>query len=332
MKVAILGNKDFDSLEFHLNDSLTFLGHNVFHVYIKDIIHVPYRYNYWGIKLIPKYDTFIFNIIANKIIEQNPDLVICSYRFIHPDCIKKIKASLPNVPVIHINPDAITTFEYQQTFASDYDFYFTQEPYIVDFMSKKIKLNVHNLPEAFNPRIHKPLDVDRNELERKIDIDVVAFGTMYPYRSNIMSEIIKQGVNVALFGVPDRRFPNKIITQNFKNEYITGQRKAEVLYGSKIVFNNFHYAEIESANVKYFEISGIGGFQICDYKPTLKEYSKIDVEKYTFKNINEAIDLIKYYLPRPEERYSLANEQMEYFNLHHTYEHRINQIMNVVFS
>ena len=43
-------------------------------------------------------------------------------------------------------------------------------------------------------------------------------------------------------------------------------------------------------NVKFFEIGGIGAFQICDYKPIIQEYSIIDPEKFTYKNINEAIE------------------------------------------
>ena len=52
--------------------------------------------------------------------------------------------------------------------------------------------------------------------------------------------------------------------------------KSNLLFGSKIVFNNLHYAEIESVNCKFFEILGIGGFQICDYRPIINEYSKVD--------------------------------------------------------
>jgi hypothetical protein len=93
------------------------------------------------------------------------------------------------------------------------------------------------------------------------------------------------------------------ITKSFRNEYITGDRKAEVLFGSKIVLNNFHYAEINSANVKFFEINGIGAFQLCDYKPVLEEYSAVDVEKFTYKTIDEAIEKIKYFLDQPLLRY-----------------------------
>lgn len=326
MKVAILGSKDYDSLEFHINDSLTFLGHQVFHIDIKDLFKIPYRFNYWGMKFFPSYDKYTFSKVAKAIVEQNPDLVICTYRFIHPDCIEFIKNNLKNTKVIHVNPDQLTTLQHQQIFASPYDAYFTKDPFMVDFMKNKIKLNTFYLPESFNPRIHKTIDVDRTELENKTGIDVVCFGTMYPYRAKMVSELVKSGAVVTLFGTPDRRFPRNEIMGNFKNEFITGSRKAEVLLGSKIVFNNFHYAEIESANVKFFEIAGIGAFQICDYKPTLQEYTKIDVESFTFKSIDAAYDLIKYYIDKPELRYQLANEQREHFLDNHTYEHRINQI------
>lgn len=331
MNIIIIGNKGFDTLEYHFADSFRFLGHQVTIVDISDVIPASYTINYHAIKYFKRYDEFLFRRLAKRVIDLNPDLVIGTYRFINPLCIQSIKKELPLIPIIHINPDAITTFEYQQIFASPYDFYFTKDPFIVNFMQAKMKLNAHYLPEALNPRVHQSPHVNRLDLEKSVGIDVVSFGTMYPYRAKMISELIKQGIDVTLFGVPDRRFSSEEISRNFINEYITGNRKAEILFGSKIIFNNFHYAEIESSNVKYFEISGIGGFQICDYKPILEEYSKIDVNKYTYKTIDEAIELIKYYLPRPEERHRLADEQMEYFHQNHTYEHRVTQILNTIF-
>lgn len=326
MKITLFGSKNFDSLEYHLNDSFCFLGHEIFHLDITDVISVPYKYNYFATKFVKRYDEFVFKKVAQKIIDSEPELVVCTYRFINPICIKLIKKALPNVNVIHINPDQLTTLEYQQIFASPYDAYFTKDHYMVDFMKNKMSLNVFYLPEAFNLRIHQTIDLDRLELERIIDIDVVTFGTMYPYRAKMVSELINRGVNLSLFGTPDRRFPKNEITANFRNEFITGTRKSEVLLGSKIVFNNFHYAEIESANVKFFEIAGIGGFQICDYKPVLKEYSKVDIDKFTFKSIDEAYELIQYYLDKPLLRHELAEEQRAHFLQNHTYEHRISEI------
>jgi spore maturation protein CgeB len=330
MKITLFGSKDYDSLEFHLNDSFNFLGHRVTHIDVKDIINLPFKYNYFATKFFKKYDEYLFRKVAIKIIESEPELVICTYRFIHPICIQLIKVALPHVPVIHINPDQLTTLEYQQIFASPYDAFFTKDHYMVDFMKNKMRLNTFYLPEALNVRIHKMPTANRLERERRLDIDVVAFGTMYPYRENIIKQILKEGIKVDLFGTPDRRFAQPEIEKCFRNEFITGDRKAEVLFGAKIVFNNFHYAEIQSANVKFFEIAGIGGFQLCDYKDVLREYSAIPVEQFTYKNIGEAIDLIKYYIDKPNLRHDLAQKQHDHFVVNHTYEHRLKQLLSVL--
>jgi len=330
MKITLFGSKDFDSLEYHLNDSFSFLTYDVTHIDVKDVISIPYKYNYFATKFIKQYDEYLFKKIAIKIIDSEPDLVVCTYRFTHPLCIELVIRALPNVKVVHVNPDQLTTLEYQQIFASPYHAYFTKDHYMVDFMKTKMGLNTFYLPEAFNPRVHKMPNVDREVLEQKINIDVVAFGTMYPYRANMIEQLINAGIDISLFGTPDKRFGKEEIEKKFRNEYITGDRKVEVLYGSKIVFNNFHYAEIESANVKFFEISGIGGFQICDYKATLEEYSTIPLDKFTFKSIYEAVDLIKYYLNKPALRHELALEQYNHFISNHTYEHRIKQMLQML--
>jgi len=331
MKVAIIGNKGFDTLEYHLADSFRFLNHQVTIFDLTEVIPVNYSINYHAIKYFKKYDEFIFKKLTKKIIEIKPDLVIGTYRFINPLCIKLIKKELPNTPVIHVNPDQLTTLELQQIFASPYDFYFTKDPYIVNFMKQKMNLNAIYLPEAFNPRVHEKPKVSRVDLEEKANIDVLVFGYLYPYRVNMIKQLIKSSVKVTLFGKKDKRFFDPGLDKYFHNEWITGERKAELLYGSKIVFNNFHYAEIESVNCKFFEIAGIGAFQICDYRPTIDEYTKVDSEKFTFKSIDEAIDLIKFYLDKPTLRHEIANVQYEYFMKNHTYEHRVNHILETVF-
>jgi spore maturation protein CgeB len=328
MRITLFGSKDFDSLEYNLNDSLTYLGHAVTHIDIDDIITIPFKYNFYATKFIKAYDEFVFKKVAQRIINSDAELIICVYRFINPLCIKLIKKSLPNIKVVHINPDAVTTFQYQQIFASPYDAYFTKDQFILDFMKNKMGLNTFYLPEAFNPRVHKMPRLDKSEIEKNIGLDVITFGSIYPYRANMIRHLINSGIKVQLFGTPDKRFATAEINNCFMNEYITGARKSELIFGSKIVFNNFHYAEVNSANVKFFEIGGIGGFQICDFKPCLHEYSIIPIEKFTYKSVGEAVDLIKFYLDKPNLRHELALEQYKHFISNHTYEHRINQMFD----
>jgi spore maturation protein CgeB len=329
MKVALLGSKDFDSLEFHLAETFKLLGHNLFHVDMTDYIPIKYIYSYWASKLIPKYSDFLFDKLADRIIKDKPELVVCTYRFIPVSCIQKLKRQLPNVPVVQVNPDQITTFEKQQIFSSPYDFYFTKDPYIQEFMKNKAGQNAHYLPEAFNPAIHKLPSLGKVRLESEVNIDVLVFGSLYPYRAKMVKKLVDAGINVTLFGDKQHTMPE--LDKYFVNEWITGERKAELLAGAKIVFNNFHFAEIESVNCKFFEIIGCGGFQICDYKSTIDDYSIVDPKRFTFRNIDEAIELIKYYLDKPELRFKMVDEQRAHFLDYHTYEKRVAEMLKIIF-
>lgn len=332
MKIAIIGSSGFDTLEYHFSDAFRRQNHDVSILDLTSVIPFKYSINYHAIKYLKWYDEYIFKQLARKVVELKPDLVIGTYRFINPICIKIIRKEMPGVPIIQINPDALTTFEHQQVFASPYDFFFTKDPYIVSFMKEKMKLNAVYLPEAFNPKVHIKPTLNRTELEERTDIDVLTFGHIYPYRTKMIKRLISAGIKVSLFGKRDKRFACPEVDQYFRNEWITGEVKSNLLYGSKIVFNNLHYAEIESVNCKFFEISGIGAFQICDYRPIISEYSKVDSSKFTFKTIDEAIELIKHYLDKPALRHEIAQDQYEHFMAHHTYDHRVKQIMDTVYA
>jgi spore maturation protein CgeB len=333
MKVRIVGSKGFDGLEYHLNDAFVFLGHDCA---IIDITNAPpnvtsSKIQYYLRRFNSTFDEYMHEQLAKRVIADKPDLVICTYRFLHPLLVTRLKAALKGVPIVQINPDAITSFESQQIFASDYDFYFTKDPFIVRFMRDKMKLNTHYFPECFNARMHQRPNESRVVMEEKINLEVMVFGNMYPYRVRMIEQLVRAGLNVTLFGLIHKSFPPHL-RHLFTSKDIRGQEKADIVYGSKIVFNNFHYAEIECVNCKFFEIMGIGGFQICDYKPTVEEYSSVDPELFTFNKIEQAIDLMQHYRDKPELRHQIADQQHAHFQLHHTYEHRVKQVLDTVFA
>ncbi|MEM6965885.1 MAG: glycosyltransferase, partial [Bacteroidota bacterium] len=296
----------------------------------REIMKVPKRADMLLKQFSSKYDDFISNRMFSKIKAYLPELIIVTYRHVNPMLIGRLKKELPSRPiVIQINVDQLSTLRNQQVLASDYDYYFTKDPYMVQFMRSKAGLNAFYLPEAHNKNIHVKPNINKKELEEKIDIDVLVFGNIYPYRARIVQHLISKGIKVKLFGKRGTYFPN-YLNSYFQNLFITGDKKSEFLYGAKIVFNNFHYAEIESANCKYFEINGIGAFQICDYKPTLKEYSSVDPERYTYKNIEEAVAKTNYFLKNPKERYAIAEEHYQFAIKHNTYQKRIEKIFSTI--
>ncbi len=329
MRWAIIGARGNDTLEFHLKDSLTFLGHEAEIFDISYPGHFAKNAQYWLRRISDKFDEATAKNLAAKVLAYKPDIVVGTYRYIHPLTIELIKSANPAIKIIHVNPDALVNLEQQQVMASAYDFLFMKDPYMVSFMRDKAGLPAYYLPEAFNPRVHKAPTRDRKELEDVERIDILVFGNLYPYRVRVIEQLLKAGLNVTLFGVEGPFFPSRI-RSHFYNKVILGQDKSEKIWGSKIVLNNFHYSEIEGVNCKYFEINGIGGFQICDYKKILEEYSPVLPESYSFRTADEAIELIRYYLKNEEERHKIAEKQYLYFQENHTYEKRIESILSII--
>ncbi|QJD77442.1 CgeB family protein [Spirosoma rhododendri] len=328
MKIAIVGSRAFDSLEYHLADSVRALGGQAVCVDGASRYTLARKAHYWVSRFVESYDRAACRQLARRVAAERPDLVLVVYRHLHPIFVDTVKQLLPGIVVAQINPDALSNLEKQQVIAADFDHYFTKEPYIADFLRNKAGLNAHYLPEGFNPRIHRRPDLDKATAEQQTNIDVLLYGGLYAYRARMVDQLQRAGVRVAVFGSEGPYLPASVRSA-FQGRYLVGDEKNRLLYGARIVFNNFHYAEVTSANQKYFEINGIGGFQLCDYKPTLDEYSLVPTERVTYRTTAEAIDMIRYFLAHPAERHTLADCQHTHFQQHHTFDQRVDELLRI---
>ena len=312
MKIAVIGSTDYDSLEYHLDESFNYNGH-------QSQIFDPLQKT--GASYFSKIDRQVFIDVANEVEQFHPDLVVVVYRIVHPDFVIRMKQS--GYKIIQINPDALITHDFQKMFVAEYDVYFTKDAFIKRFMESNLKLNVKLYHEAFNRRVHIKPDIDKFDCEKEVNIDVMTYGTLYPYRNRMLRILADSGIDLTLFGISNYPFYDKSLNKYYTGYYIVGETKAKILYGSKIVFNNLNYAEIESVNNRFFETNGSGAFQLSDYRPVLKELLPVDPESVSFKSIDDAIDKIKYYLQHPEERLSISQKIYQHFLNHYTYDHLI---------
>jgi spore maturation protein CgeB len=323
MKIAILGSNEFDSLEYHIHDELRHQGHSA---EIFDFIKIlPPKIDFGVSGLSNQFVEFKNKHLLKRVLDYQPDLVIGVYRHIHPMVVKEIKQN--NIKIIHVNPDQLTTLQNQQIFVEPYDIYYSKDPYMVKFMSEKLNLNAKLYFEAFNERIHKRIPVDPMTLEHQTNIDVLCFGNLYPYRNRMLEILIKSGLNLTIYGNKAKYF-NPFLQNSFMNKSIFGEEKVRILNGAKIVFNNFHYAEIESVNNKFFEINGCGAFQICDYKPILNKLLPIDPKLVSFESTDDAVKLLKYFMDKPEKRFEIRDTIMAYFIENYSYKKMINNILS----
>lgn len=335
MNIVVIGSTGKYSMETSISNAFNRMGHasNVCDIYY----HLPKnrKINSY-IRTIDQFvrkgwesfDKKSYERFAEKIKQLNPDLIVCVSRSIHPIFVSKLKNK--NRKIIHINPDSLFTLGAQNVFASEYDVWFVKDPYMLNFMKNNMKLNTFLYNEVTDIHLSPKPNEAKHITEERIDVDVMTYGTLYPYRNRILKHLLDSGIKISLYGTKPHRFIDEDIRKIYTGEFILGERRAEVIYGSKIALNTLHFAEIDGVNARFFQINGCGGFQLCDYRPILKELLPVDPELVSYRNTDECIEKVQYYLNHPQERYDIADKIYQHSIKHFTFDNLVSYILSVV--
>lgn len=178
-------------------------------------------------------------------------------------------------------------------------------------------------------------DIKDDIISYKYDVSFI--GGAHPVRKWILNEFKKAGLEVIAFGhgwpqgilsIEEMKnvFQSSKINLNLSNSinydirFLTHHWK-NIAYALKGAKNN---SQIKARN---FEIPFFGGFQISDYVPGLERYLDIGSEVVCYSNIDEAIQLTRYYLRNDSEREAIKKKSVAKAREHHTYKHRLKEIL-----
>jgi len=258
----------------------------------------------------------------------NVDLVISTSDFFYPAQVTALKNHF-KCPIIMWYPDAIVNLKKSLFVFSDYNAVFFKEPFFVDILQREYNCkNVFYLPECFNPIVHKILDKIPLNSENYFS-DITTAGNLHPYRVKFFNEL--KGYNIKIWGNPAPGWiDSKLIDKYFQNRYIANEEKAFVFHNSKIVINNLHPGEIWGINVRAFEIAGCGGFQLINWRPSLRQLFNENDEITSFKNFDELKEKIDYYLLHESERKRIATNAYNRVQMEHTYEKRLGLLLQTL--
>ena len=111
-----------------------------------------------------------------------------------------------------------------------------------------------------------------------------------------------------------------------------------ISYDSRYIFSglrpfiNFFRSTKNSSQMKArnFEIPYFGGFQLSDYVPSLENYFDIGKEVVCYKDIDEAEQLIKYYLENEEEREDIKKNSHQKALKRHGYINRLKDVLEQI--
>lgn len=161
-----------------------------------------------------------------------------------------------------------------------------------------------------------PVARDWTNIKERYEVSFV--GTKFADREQYIGALNRNGIRVELFGIGFSKF-------------VSYDEMINIFVSSKI---NLNFAKSDEHGImkptikaRIFEVCLSGGFLLTEYFPSIEDYFKIDKEVVCFRNSEEMVDRVAYYLDHDNERWAIAKAGWE----RATSEYTSSQIMSKVF-
>ena len=82
--------------------------------------------------------------------------------------------------------------------------------------------------------------------------------------------------------------------------------------------------------MRVFETLSTGSFLLTNWLPTLGDLFEDGEHLVTYKTLDEMVEKARYYLEHEDEREKIAKAGYDEFISKHTYQHRIEKILEII--
>ncbi|MBI4382930.1 MAG: glycosyltransferase [Nitrospinae bacterium] len=285
------------------------------------------------------YNSFMLmmgNVILAKAADFKPDLVLALAQApLTRETIARLKTL--NVPVAFWFVEDFRTLTYWPEVAGDYDYFFTiQKGEFFDKLARQKAKNVYYLPQACSSAVHRPLDLDGEEM-RNYRADLSFMGA--PYYNRIQTFPRLMDFDFKIWG--EGWGPNSPLGKHLQN---TGRRvsteECVKIYNAARINLNLHSSTCHEGvnpvgdfvNPRTFEIAACSAFQLVDERRELGDLFRVGEEIVAFKDVEDLREKIRYYLEHEEERTAISARGRERVLREHTMERRMSEALIHIFS
>lgn len=170
------------------------------------------------------------------------------------------------------------------------------------------------MPEGFSDTVYHPMKVEH-------DIPVSFVGAAYGFRLSVVDFLQRHGVDVRTFGFGWPRGGWAEDSVNVFNRSIVNLGMGGIGYSE----------ELTNLKGRDFEVPGTGGgVYLTSFNPDLAQHFEIGREILCYRNRDEMLELIRYYLARPEKAAAIARAARERSLREHRWLHRYETMLRVL--
>ncbi|MHB1593659.1 MAG: CgeB family protein [Streptosporangiaceae bacterium] len=268
----------------------------------------------------PRLDERAQSRIARVAADEGCDVVISLDARLMPSVVAQLKRG--GARVAFWFPDHLANMGRALMLLAPYDALFFKEPHLVRRLRAMLDLPVYYLPEACNPRWHRPLGLAGTNQH------LVIAGNMYPSRIRLLERLAGKGIPVKVYGTGVPRWAGDGPVHGMQEQRsIFAEEKARIFRAAAGVLNNLHPAEVDGVNARLFEAAGSGAAILTEFRPALPDLFDIGVEVLAFRDFDELVDQATRLFSEPGLTGRLGDAASRRAHRDHTYDRRVADIL-----
>jgi spore maturation protein CgeB len=286
MRVGVIGPIAPDRFTENVSDALQRCGHTVTELGSAGSYHrnrIAKRAATLAWQAMPSLSERAQGRIVKTAVAAGCEAIINVDARLTPEAVTQLRKS--GIRVALWFPDAVSSLGRQLMLLAPYDALFFKEPHLVDRLRAMLDLPVYYLPQACNPRWHRPLT------EPGTEPYLVIAGGQYPSRVRLLERVIAKGIPLKIYGGHFPRWLGETTAQSvYTGRYLAREEKARVFRSAAGVLNTMHPAEITGVNVRLFEAAGSGAAVLTEFRPTVPELFDTGTEILAYHDFDELVD------------------------------------------
>lgn len=228
-------------------------------------------------------------------------------------------------------------FGYWREMSRFYDFVFTiQRGECIEAIKAAGAGEVHYLPTACDPDLHRPLSLSDEERARW-GSKVSFVGAGYHNRQQVFAGFANMPFKIWGTEWPTCKPFDRLVQEEGRR--LTPGEYMKIFNSTEINLNLHSSAERDGVdpfgdfvNPRTFELAACGAFQLVDERELLGENFEPGTEVVTFKTPTELREKIHYYMEHPEEAREIAGRSRQRALRDHTYTQRLRDMLLMIYS
>jgi spore maturation protein CgeB len=322
-KIGVIGPVAPDYFAENIGDALQRLGHVVTYLgaaHPRGRSRLVDRAAGLARQALPRLDERGQDRIVRAALGAGCEIIINLDARLMPSVVSQFRSS--GARVAFWFPDHVANLGRQLMLLAPYDAIFFKEPFLTDHLRAMLDLPVYYLPQACNPRWHRPIT------EAGTEPFLVVAGNMYPSRVRLLDRLIAKGIPLRLYGGGFPRWIGETASRAaHTGRYIVREEKARIFRSAAGVLNTMHPSEVSGVNARLFEAAGCGAAVLTEFRPTVPELFAVGDEMLVFHDFDDLVEQAARLLSERGLTAQIGDAAAQRAHRDHTYDLRVTAIL-----